>query len=343
MRRVSDDDSASAAAAAANGASDDASMEYQFEMLRCLRDVNVDSHTVGWYQSTFLGSYLTQAMIDTQYQYQSQIKNAVVLIYDPIKTNQGTVALQAFRLTPAFMEIYASRDYTKQSFEQRGLTFSSIFTEVPIRVRANILTSVLLRQLDGSAEVDTANHVLSLGASSFLEKNLELLIESIDDLTVEQGKFAKYAQQTARQQQQIAGWLTRRRAENLARQARGDRLLPETKEDAIAELNTKLPQEPSRLEALLLSRQLASYCSALTDEADSSEAKLRAVEALRLAKVHFFFCCVCCVCLWLLRLQRIILPTTRSVLNFVRTTIWLHQMMQSLRFFRCSFLAVLGG
>jgi hypothetical protein len=36
-------------------------LEYQFEMMRCLRDVNIDSNTVGWYQSTFLGSYLTQA------------------------------------------------------------------------------------------------------------------------------------------------------------------------------------------------------------------------------------------------------------------------------------------
>jgi translation initiation factor 3 subunit H len=265
-------------------------------------------------------------MIDTQYQYQSQIKNAVVLVYDPIKSNQGTVSLQAFRLTPAFMDIYASREYTKQSFEQRGLTFTSIFTEVPIRVRANILTKVLLRQLDGAEEVDTANHVLSLSASSFVEKNLELLIESVDDLAVEQNKFAKYAQQTARQQQQITVWLTRRRAENAARQARGERTLPETKEAAVTELGIKLPQEPSRLEALLLSRQLASYCDALTDEADSSEAKLRAVEALRLAKVTllcFFFFGVVCVLFFFLfssarranTLQMIISPTTRSVPN----------------------------
>lgn len=281
---AADDDASGAggnAAAAAAAAVEEASLEYQFQMMRCLRDVNVDSHAVGWYQSTFLGSYLTQAMIDTQYQYQSQIKNAVVLIYDPIKSNQGTVALQAFRLTPAFMHIYASRDYTKQSFEQRGLTFSSIFTEVPIRVHANILTQVLLRQLDGAAEVDTANHVLSLNASSFLEKNLELLIESIDDLTVEQSKFAKYAQITLRHTQLIATWQARRRTENAARLARGEKPLSETKEDAMAELNIKFPQEPSRLEALLLSRQLAGYCSALTDEAESSEAKLRAVEALR--------------------------------------------------------------
>merc|ERR1719378_1080811 len=43
---------------------DDDDGDYQVEMMRSLREVNVDSNTVGWYQSTFLGSYLTEAMID---------------------------------------------------------------------------------------------------------------------------------------------------------------------------------------------------------------------------------------------------------------------------------------
>ncbi|MCL7028744.1 hypothetical protein MKW94_029264 [Papaver nudicaule] len=32
---------------------------YQLEMMRCLREVNVDNNTVGWYQSTLLGSFQT--------------------------------------------------------------------------------------------------------------------------------------------------------------------------------------------------------------------------------------------------------------------------------------------
>jgi translation initiation factor 3 subunit H len=262
-------------------------------------------------------------MIDTQYQYQSQIKNAVVLVYDPIKSNQGTVSLQAFRLTPAFMDIYASREYTKQSFEQRGLTFTSIFTEVPIRVRANILTNVLLRQLDGAEEVDTANHVLSLSASSFVEKNLELLIESVDDLAVEQNKFCqvraadrapaaadhRVAHASSRRKRRTSGaWRAHAARDQGGRRRRA-------RHQAAA-------RAVSRLEALLLSRQLASYCDALTDEADSSEAKLRAVEALRLAKVTLL-CGVVCVLFFFLfssarranTLHMIISPTTRSVPN----------------------------
>jgi hypothetical protein len=33
---------------------------YALEMMRCLREINVDNNTVGWYQSTYLGSYYTE-------------------------------------------------------------------------------------------------------------------------------------------------------------------------------------------------------------------------------------------------------------------------------------------
>ena len=32
--------------------------------------VNVDNNTVGWYQSTYLGSFLNETMIETQFTYQ---------------------------------------------------------------------------------------------------------------------------------------------------------------------------------------------------------------------------------------------------------------------------------
>lgn len=91
----------------------DAALEYQLDMMKCLREVNVDNNTVGWYQSTYLGSFLTDSMIEAQFNYQSTIKKCVVIIYDPLKTTQGTVALQAFRLTQRFMDLYRKKVFTK--------------------------------------------------------------------------------------------------------------------------------------------------------------------------------------------------------------------------------------
>lgn len=50
---------------------------YQIDMMRCLREVNVDNNTVGWYQSSVLGSYQTQEMIDTFISYHDSIKKWV--------------------------------------------------------------------------------------------------------------------------------------------------------------------------------------------------------------------------------------------------------------------------
>jgi translation initiation factor 3 subunit H len=45
---------------------------YQVEMMRNLREVNVDNNTVGWYQSTYMGSYQTVDFLDTFLTYQAR-------------------------------------------------------------------------------------------------------------------------------------------------------------------------------------------------------------------------------------------------------------------------------
>ena len=54
------------------GGDDDDSAEYQMEMMRCLREVNVDNNTVGWYQSTYFSSFIDDSCIDTQFNYQAR-------------------------------------------------------------------------------------------------------------------------------------------------------------------------------------------------------------------------------------------------------------------------------
>jgi translation initiation factor 3 subunit H len=86
--------------------------EYQFEMMRCLRLVNIDHNIAGWYQSTYFGSYINQSTIDTQFSYQETIDKSVLIVYDPVRTDQGYLSLKALRLTPQFMKIYKERRFT---------------------------------------------------------------------------------------------------------------------------------------------------------------------------------------------------------------------------------------
>src|SRR5690349_2127567 len=62
---------------------------YQLDMMRMLRSVNVDINTVGWYQSVYLGSYFDLGLLEAQWNYQRQIANSCVIIYDPYQTTKG--------------------------------------------------------------------------------------------------------------------------------------------------------------------------------------------------------------------------------------------------------------
>lgn len=96
---------------------DEVGAEYQRDMMRCLREVNVDNNAVGWYTSTYLGTFLSEGMIETQYNYQSTIKKCVVIVFDPLKTSQGLLSFEAYRLTQPFMELYkqqTTKTFTKE-------------------------------------------------------------------------------------------------------------------------------------------------------------------------------------------------------------------------------------
>ena len=50
-------------------------------MMRSLRHVNIDHLHVGWYQSTYFGSFINKALLDSQFNYQNSIEESIVLVY----------------------------------------------------------------------------------------------------------------------------------------------------------------------------------------------------------------------------------------------------------------------
>lgn len=57
------------------------SVQYQMDMMRCLRHVNIDHLHVGWYQSSFHGNFVNRPFLDSQFSYQNAIDESIVLIY----------------------------------------------------------------------------------------------------------------------------------------------------------------------------------------------------------------------------------------------------------------------
>jgi len=195
----------------------EASGKYQETMMRFLREVNVDHDTVGWYCSTYLESFINESTIETQYKYQESIKKAVVLVYDPLKTSQGVLSLKAYRLTQAFMELFKTQTFTKESLSKGNMTFNDVFEEVPIEIHNSGLAKAFLTEIEETNIMDCEFDRLNLSTNPFLERNLEFLIDCLEGLASEQNKFQTYQRQVQRQQAQQQAWLNKRKQENTQR------------------------------------------------------------------------------------------------------------------------------
>lgn len=251
---------------------------YQLEMMRCLREVNVDNNTVGWYQSTYLGSYQTVELIETFLNYQENIKRCVCLVYDPYRSSQGVLALKALKLTDSFMEVYRGGNVTADALAKGNISWQDIFEEIPISIANSTLHSVLMQEIESDAAANQADFDrLVLSTNPYLEKNLEFLSECLDDLQVEQQKISFYNRNAARQQQQQAQWLQKRRAENFQRRAAGEEPLPE--EDNNNPIFKAL-SEPSKLDSLLITNQINNYCNQINQFAGQGMEKMYLMQGL---------------------------------------------------------------
>ncbi|XP_062869240.1 eukaryotic translation initiation factor 3 subunit H-B [Trichomycterus rosablanca] len=252
-------------------------VQYQMEMMRSLRHVNIDHLHVGWYQSTFYGSFMSRALLDSQFSYQHAIEESVVLIYDPIKTAQGSLSLKAYRLTPKLMDIYKEKDFSSEGLKKASMGYENMFEEVPIIIKNSHLVNVLLWELEDKSTVADKHELLSLASCNHLEKSLQMLMDRVDDMSQDIVKYNNYSRSLSKQQQQKQQYTQRRQQENAVRQSRGEPPLPE--EDL-----TKLfkpPQPPPRMDTLLIAGQINTYCQTVKEFTSQNLGKLFMAEALQ--------------------------------------------------------------
>lgn len=221
---------------------DDADVEgsdFQIEMMRMLREVNVDNNCVGWYQSMYLGIYSTTNVLENQLSYQTDLSpNAVVLLYDPMQTSHGNLVLKCLRLTDECVNL-------KTNDSNAFIDPKRIFETVPIKlvnpglVRAYLAQSAPLYESQAPMALDR----LDLSTNPYLEKHLEFLCSWVDDLAVEQQKFQYYARQVARQ-------------------------------DKKASSSQPRPEVPRRMESLLIANQIQAYVDQMDKFSNAGLTKL---------------------------------------------------------------------
>lgn len=91
-------------------------------------------------------------------------------------------------------------------------------------------------------------------------------------------QVSMYHRNMARQQQQMAAWLQKRKQENMARRAAGEEPLPE--EDP--QMFKPIP-EPPALDQYLITNQIASHCDLLGSTSEKVMAKLYLMQGMQRA------------------------------------------------------------
>ncbi|KAK3203926.1 hypothetical protein GRF29_106g1059389 [Pseudopithomyces chartarum] len=191
-----------------------ANIAYQNEMIKLLREVNVDANNVGWYTSTSMGNFINLNTIENQFFFQKDPnERAIALVHDDPNTPE-----------PPFFPNYDSLD---------------------------------------------------LSIDPFLEKTCDLLLESIENHHTELNNHQYYQRSLAREQAKITAWQQKRKAENAARTASKQPLLPEDEWQRLF----KLPQEPNRLETMLNSRQVEQYARQVDGFTAGVSSKMFAVKS----------------------------------------------------------------
>eukprot|EP00668_Euglena_longa_P048270 GGOE01065338.1.p1 GENE.GGOE01065338.1~~GGOE01065338.1.p1 ORF type:complete len:345 (+),score=141.15 GGOE01065338.1:61-1035(+) len=213
--------------------------DYQYEMLRALREVNVDCNTVGWYCSIWQEGYLTTNVIETQYDYQKELgPNVICLVFDPLKTTHGKLWLKALRLQEKFMRMYKAGDFTQEAIKENRLTHEDVFQELPLTIHNNSLVDVFIRELAASkqfAEQSMVEDAQELETTGYMSYSLEGLVDGIEDL---QASWQRYLYDHKK-------WKNA---------------------ETYKEAGPKTPApKPSRLDSILLSKQMTNHCAYLED------------------------------------------------------------------------------
>jgi len=159
--------------------------DYQLEMMKALREVNVDHNTVGWFQTVKAnGSAINSALVDAQVAYQATIPGSVVLLYDHFLSCSGPPALRALSIKPSFMKEYRERKQSKASSSITGS--SDILIEFPISISLSVLDQLALPKIfEGSNFPSVAQLPIPETEEIILSKAAEDILESLDEFISE--------------------------------------------------------------------------------------------------------------------------------------------------------------
>jgi translation initiation factor 3 subunit H len=161
--------------------------------------------------------------------------------------------------------------------------------EIPVKIRINpLLNSVLgiltethrsplphaLPSEATTSAIPPTYSTLNSGSVG-LTRNIEQLIEAVDNYKLEESNLAYLSRQIAREKLKVDQYVGKRREENAIRVAQGLAPLPEENVNRLF----KVPPEPSRLESMLLLGQIDGFSKSLASASSTGLVTMYAAKA----------------------------------------------------------------
>ena len=143
--------------------------------------------------------------------------------------------------------------------------------EVPIKIHNPDLIKCWLHDVVQTNDAVATNSFerLDMATNAYLENSLKNISLWADELAQEHYKFQGYERALGKQRAAYQQWQNRQREENKVLRENGEDLVPEEDPDFF-----KSVHQPSRLESLLITKQMNTYCEHINRYAGKSFQKL---------------------------------------------------------------------
>eukprot|EP00494_Astrolonche_serrata_P025371 UN25632 len=121
--------------------------------LQSVRKLGVDWYTIGWYGCAFYNEFFTRELVNHHFQYQDRIPFSVLLVYDPVSTRRGRLALRAVRLKDSMMDELRDPGSATNAIRNSKLSTHDVFEEIPIVLKNHSLTQGFLFEMKQSSKI----------------------------------------------------------------------------------------------------------------------------------------------------------------------------------------------
>jgi len=170
--------------------------DYQKEMLKNLGEMGVHNLDVGMYRCAFYNDFFADSNIASeQYAWQSKFPSSVLLVYDPLTTRHGHLALKAFRLTKAVMRILSEKDggsVSAQELAEYQISTQDVFEEVPIVLKNHLLVEAFLFELKQQGTININGESLAMHNENDVVDMMVRMGDTVHKFKKEQDDFRKH-------------------------------------------------------------------------------------------------------------------------------------------------------